>query len=146
MNHLDNKYPVSTVCVDKGYCAQPFTELTDPQPVPTYVINLDLPPVQRCMLFVKFFYFFFRISPSFSTSCSSLIKTKSVRDWDLFQLLIRHCYVWSSWCIGAFLWQQLCHQRFGQPHQWVLLPHWICSGNQRLCCCHGRWVWMVDLG
>lgn len=47
INNLNNKYPVSTVCVEHGYCAQPFTDLPDPQPVPTYVIDLDLPPNQR---------------------------------------------------------------------------------------------------
>lgn len=47
INNLNNKYPVSTVCVDHGYCTAPFTELSDPQPVPTYVIDLDLPPNQR---------------------------------------------------------------------------------------------------
>jgi len=47
INNLNNKYPVSTVCVEHGYCTAPFTDLPDPQPVPTYVIDLDLPPNQR---------------------------------------------------------------------------------------------------
>jgi len=47
INNLNNKYPASTVCVDHGYCTAPFTELSDPQPVPTYIIDLDLPPMQR---------------------------------------------------------------------------------------------------
>ena len=34
----------------EGWCIQPFTELPDPQPVPTYEIDLDLPPIARCML------------------------------------------------------------------------------------------------
>lgn len=47
INNLNNKYPAATVCVDHGYCAVPLTELSDPQPVPTYVIDLDLPPAKR---------------------------------------------------------------------------------------------------
>jgi len=47
ISKLDNKYPASTVCVDNDYCEVPFTVLSDPQPVPTYIIDLDLPPAQR---------------------------------------------------------------------------------------------------
>lgn len=46
-NNLDNKFPASAVCVNHSYCATPFTSFPDPQPVPTYVINLDLPANQR---------------------------------------------------------------------------------------------------
>jgi len=38
---------VGVICVGLGYCEKPFTPYPDPQPVPQYIINLDLPPSQR---------------------------------------------------------------------------------------------------
>jgi hypothetical protein len=44
---FENKWAVSTVCVDIGMCARPFSNHQDPVPAPSYVINLDLPANQR---------------------------------------------------------------------------------------------------
>jgi len=44
---LENQWSVSAVCVDIKFCDVPFTPFPDPQPMPNYVINLDLPPAQR---------------------------------------------------------------------------------------------------
>jgi len=44
---LDNRWSVSVVCVDIGYCQVPFHQPSDPQSLPVYTINLDLPPNQR---------------------------------------------------------------------------------------------------
>jgi len=38
---------VNVVCIEKGYCDKPITYGPDPQGVPTYTINLDLPPTLR---------------------------------------------------------------------------------------------------
>lgn len=38
---------VSTVCVDLGLCSRPIGTHSDPVAVPSYTINLDLPPAQR---------------------------------------------------------------------------------------------------
>jgi hypothetical protein len=43
----ENRWDVSVICVDTGFCQQPFNEPTDPQPIPVYNISLDLPPNQR---------------------------------------------------------------------------------------------------
>jgi hypothetical protein len=40
---ISNKNSVNVVCVEKGYCDKPITYGPDPQGVPTYVVNLDLP-------------------------------------------------------------------------------------------------------
>jgi hypothetical protein len=47
INDLNNKSSPGVVCVNRNFCTAPFTELSDPQPVPTYVIDLDLPPLVR---------------------------------------------------------------------------------------------------
>jgi len=44
---LDNQWSVSAVCVDLKLCSVPFTPYPDPQTIPKYVVNLDLPPIQR---------------------------------------------------------------------------------------------------
>jgi len=44
---LDSKNSVNVVCVEKGYCEKPISYGPDPQGVPTYVINLDLPATVR---------------------------------------------------------------------------------------------------
>lgn len=45
---LENRWSVSVVCVDLGYCTRPYDQYTDPQPLPTYTINLDADPKTRC--------------------------------------------------------------------------------------------------
>jgi len=47
INIFDARWKVGQVCVELGYCAVPFTPYPDPQPVPKFVVNLDLPPQQR---------------------------------------------------------------------------------------------------
>jgi len=47
VNKLEQQYGVSAVCIDLGYCANPFTPYADPEPVPTYIVNLDAPPLVR---------------------------------------------------------------------------------------------------
>jgi len=47
IQQIDSKNSVNTVCVDNGYCEKPITYGPDPQGVPTYVINLDLPATLR---------------------------------------------------------------------------------------------------
>jgi len=44
---IENMESVDVVCVNIGYCDKPFPPYTDPQSIPQYTINLDLPPVQR---------------------------------------------------------------------------------------------------
>jgi len=44
---IENKNAPGVICVSRNYCTTPFTQLPDPQPVPTYVIDLDLPPIAR---------------------------------------------------------------------------------------------------
>lgn len=44
---IESKNTVSVVCIEIGYCLKPFGKHADPSPVPTYIINLDLPPSQR---------------------------------------------------------------------------------------------------
>eukprot|EP01114_Cavostelium_apophysatum_P004329 TRINITY_DN1453_c0_g1_i1.p1 TRINITY_DN1453_c0_g1~~TRINITY_DN1453_c0_g1_i1.p1 ORF type:complete len:495 (-),score=141.68 TRINITY_DN1453_c0_g1_i1:82-1533(-) len=39
---IESGQPVGVVCVNLGYCTAPITEKTDPQPMPEFVINLDL--------------------------------------------------------------------------------------------------------
>jgi len=43
----EKKYTVSGICTEIGMCDKPFNNPTDPQDVPTYTINLDLPPKER---------------------------------------------------------------------------------------------------
>jgi len=47
LSGLENQWSVSVVCVDLKLCTQPFNPPPDPQPIPRYTLNLDLPPVQR---------------------------------------------------------------------------------------------------
>jgi len=47
INMLETTQSVSVICVEMDYCEKPFTNYPDPQPVPTYIVNLDLPPQQR---------------------------------------------------------------------------------------------------
>eukprot|EP01127_Copromyxa_protea_P012829 TRINITY_DN3375_c0_g1_i1.p1 TRINITY_DN3375_c0_g1~~TRINITY_DN3375_c0_g1_i1.p1 ORF type:complete len:476 (-),score=96.67 TRINITY_DN3375_c0_g1_i1:28-1455(-) len=47
ISSIESRNSVSTVCVEMGICSYPFPTYTDPVPVPTFVINLDLPPQQR---------------------------------------------------------------------------------------------------
>jgi len=47
IDEIENKKSVSAVCVDHGYCDKPFYEGTDPQGVPEYVVDLDLPAELR---------------------------------------------------------------------------------------------------
>ncbi len=54
---LEYTQSVSVICVELNYCAKPFTNYPDPQPVPTYVINMDLPPEQRCTHRARIFIF-----------------------------------------------------------------------------------------
>jgi len=44
---ISDKNSVNIVCVEKGYCEKPITYGPDPQNVPTYIINLDLPASVR---------------------------------------------------------------------------------------------------
>eukprot|EP01087_Luapelamoeba_hula_P021033 TRINITY_DN727_c0_g1_i1.p1 TRINITY_DN727_c0_g1~~TRINITY_DN727_c0_g1_i1.p1 ORF type:complete len:488 (-),score=81.30 TRINITY_DN727_c0_g1_i1:33-1496(-) len=44
---VEKKYTVSVVCIELNYCTKPFGTHPDPAGVPTYPINLDLPPSQR---------------------------------------------------------------------------------------------------
>jgi len=44
---LESQWSVSRVCIDLNLCDKPFPNTTDPQVIPTYVINLDLPPQER---------------------------------------------------------------------------------------------------
>jgi len=43
MKEIDSKNSVNVVCVERGYCEKPFVNGPDPQDVPTYIIDLDLP-------------------------------------------------------------------------------------------------------
>jgi len=43
----ENKWTVSVICVDLGFCEKPFDPHVDPITLPTYTINLDLPPSER---------------------------------------------------------------------------------------------------
>jgi len=43
----ENKWTVSVICVDLGFCEAPFDPHTDPVSLPTYVINLDSAPADR---------------------------------------------------------------------------------------------------
>jgi len=47
IKRIEDRWTVSNVCIDLKYCDMPFTPFPDPETVPTYVINLDLPPWQR---------------------------------------------------------------------------------------------------
>jgi len=47
LNGIEQGDQVGVVCVNLGYCVKPFSPHTDPQPIPQYTINLDLPPAQR---------------------------------------------------------------------------------------------------
>jgi len=44
---IENKESVDQICVEFNYCNKPIVEKSDPQPVPIFKINLDLPPIQR---------------------------------------------------------------------------------------------------
>lgn len=44
---IEQYQSVGVVCVELGFCQEPFSPHQDPQPIPQYVINLDLPPNQR---------------------------------------------------------------------------------------------------
>lgn len=47
LNRLEQQWGVSAICIDLGFCTNAFPPYPDPEPVPTYVVNLDLPPSQR---------------------------------------------------------------------------------------------------
>jgi hypothetical protein len=47
LNRIENRQTVDVICISYGYCTKPIDEKSDPQPVPIYKIDLDLPPVQR---------------------------------------------------------------------------------------------------
>jgi len=44
---LENHYTITKVCMDAGYCDQPYDNQPDPVDVPRFILNLDLPPRQR---------------------------------------------------------------------------------------------------
>jgi len=44
---LENAQSVGVICVELKYCVKPFAPHPDLQPIPQYVINLDLPPQER---------------------------------------------------------------------------------------------------
>jgi len=43
----ENRWTVSKICVDLGFCTAPFDPHTDPVSLPTYVVNLDAAPADR---------------------------------------------------------------------------------------------------
>jgi hypothetical protein len=47
IDKLENRWTVSVVCIDLGFCDKPFTNHTDPVEIPSYNINLDLEPEDR---------------------------------------------------------------------------------------------------
>jgi len=47
INMIENKQSVGVVCVELEWCEKPFDKHADPVNVPTFIINLDLPPQQR---------------------------------------------------------------------------------------------------
>jgi len=47
INMIEQSEPVGVICVELNYCTKPYTPHTDPWPVPHYIVNLDLPPIQR---------------------------------------------------------------------------------------------------
>jgi len=47
ISFLDNRWSVSVACVNLGFCVAPFYPYHDPQPIPSYNINLDLDPRMR---------------------------------------------------------------------------------------------------
>jgi len=47
VSSFENRWSVSVVCVDLGFCTRPFEDYVDPQVIPTYTINLDLDPKLR---------------------------------------------------------------------------------------------------
>jgi len=46
---IESAASVDVICVDLQYCDKPFHHLPDPQDIPKYIINLDLPPKQRLL-------------------------------------------------------------------------------------------------
>jgi len=44
---IDSKNSVNVVCIEKGYCEKPIYTGPDPQGVPTYIVDLDLPAPLR---------------------------------------------------------------------------------------------------
>eukprot|EP01126_Amoeba_proteus_P048753 TRINITY_DN5658_c0_g1_i4.p1 TRINITY_DN5658_c0_g1~~TRINITY_DN5658_c0_g1_i4.p1 ORF type:complete len:465 (-),score=73.54 TRINITY_DN5658_c0_g1_i4:64-1458(-) len=44
---IENRNSVGTICVELTLCSKPFEAYGDPVPIPSYTINLDLPPIQR---------------------------------------------------------------------------------------------------
>jgi acid ceramidase len=47
IKEYENKNSVNVICINRHYCEKPIIYGPDPQDVPTYVINLDLPPALR---------------------------------------------------------------------------------------------------
>jgi len=47
IEQFENTNSVSVICVNLKLCSAPFPNVTDPQPMPKYVINLDTPPIMR---------------------------------------------------------------------------------------------------
>jgi len=47
ISSVESRNSVSTICVELKFCPMPFPVYADPVAVPSYVINLDLPPIQR---------------------------------------------------------------------------------------------------
>ncbi len=48
IQQVEHMVPIAVICVEHGFCQAPFSPHPDPYPVPKYVINLDLPPLERC--------------------------------------------------------------------------------------------------
>lgn len=48
---IDSTNSVNVICVEKGYCEKPITYGPDPQDIPIYKIDLDLPGNLRCMCY-----------------------------------------------------------------------------------------------
>jgi hypothetical protein len=47
VSRIEDVNSVSVICVDLEYCAKPFNKHVDPTAVPHYIVDLDLPPLQR---------------------------------------------------------------------------------------------------
>jgi hypothetical protein len=47
ITRIESLESVDVICVETGYCDQPIVHHSDPGYIPKYVINMDLPPIQR---------------------------------------------------------------------------------------------------
>jgi len=112
INKLEQSWGVSAVCIDMGFCETPFTPFADPEPVPTYVVNLDLPPLERWDKICS--------NPTYQKTAQFLVNTVNGLVPNVYELLNQVGEALNAFYFPADLAQEVqgCSQALGIPTGW----------------------------